>query len=220
MQADAVRTQRAALVERAILDRHLRRVCGVLPGTRIGRVHWPRTGAAPVGPSRMPWHYWWQAHLLDCLVDAQRRVPTGGRAATIRALVRGVWLRNLGRWTNDYYDDIAWLGLAIERATVLTARVRRHALRAITARLSVGSAPGGGVWWRRGDDYVNAPATGPAAILLARTGRVAHAAALVDWMAATLVDPATGLVRDGVRVGPDGRIREVDERIFTYCQGV
>ena len=31
---------------------------------------------------------------------------------------------------------------------------------------------GGGIWWRRGDDFKNAPANGPAAILLARGGHV------------------------------------------------
>ena len=55
-----------------------------------------------------PWHYWWQAHLLDCLIDAQRRAPHPDRARQIAALARTVRLRNLGSWTNDYYDDIAW----------------------------------------------------------------------------------------------------------------
>ena len=59
---------RAGVVEEVIRRRFLRRLLGVVPGTRIGRVRWPRP--VPVRP--WPWHYWWQAHLLDCLVDAQR----------------------------------------------------------------------------------------------------------------------------------------------------
>ena len=39
-------------------------------------------------------------------------------------------------------------------------------------------------------------------------------------MAATLVDPQTGLVRDGVRLNPDGTIRTVEATTYTYCQGV
>ena len=39
-------------------------------------------------------------------------------------------------------------------------------------------------------------------------------------MAATLVDPQTGLVRDGVRLDPDGTIRTVEATTYTYCQGV
>ncbi len=96
------------------------------------------------------------------------------------------------------------------------------ALAAITAQLVDGwtEDAGGGIWWRRGDDFKNAPANGPAAILLARDGRPDAAAAIVDWMAETLVDPATGLVRDGVRVGFDGAVRAVEPTVYTYCQGV
>ena len=39
-------------------------------------------------------------------------------------------------------------------------------------------------------------------------------------MAATLIDPQTGLVRDGVRLNPDGSIRTVEATTYTYCQGV
>jgi predicted alpha-1,6-mannanase (GH76 family) len=39
-------------------------------------------------------------------------------------------------------------------------------------------------------------------------------------MAATLVDPRTGLVRDGVRLNPDGTIRTMEATTYTYCQGV
>ena len=82
--------------------------------------------------------------------------------------------------------------------------------------------PGGrrGIWWRRGDDFKSAPTNGPAAILAARTGDVEFATNLTDWMAAILVDPQTGLVRDGVRVNPDGTIRTVVAMTYTYCQGV
>ncbi|MFC5995979.1 glycoside hydrolase family 76 protein [Pseudonocardia hispaniensis] len=209
---------RAALAERAVTHRHLRRLGGVLPGTRIGRVCWPRPVPAP--PAQ--WHYWWQAHLLDCLVDAQLREPTRRRATVIAQLARTVWLRNLGRWTNAYYDDIAWLGLALQRAGPLVGRAGPAALTAVTKQLREGwtSDGGGGIWWRRGDDFKNAPANGPAAILLARRGELGLAAAITDWMAATLIDPDTGLVVDGVRVRPDGSVRLVETAIYTYCQGV
>jgi predicted alpha-1,6-mannanase (GH76 family) len=209
---------RAGIVEEVIRRRFLRRLAGFVPATRIGRVRWPRP--VPIRP--WPWHYWWQAHLLDCLVDAQRRAPHPARTVEIAALARTMRLRNLGSWTNDYYDDIAWFGLAVQRAGPLAGRSARPALAAITARLRAGWTPagGGGIWWRRGDDFKNAPANGPAAILAARTGDVGFAAAIVDWMAETLVDPQTGLVRDGVRVNPDGTIRAVEAMTDTYCQGV
>ena len=100
-------------------------------------------------------------------------------------------LRNLGSWTNDYYDDIAWFGLAVQRAGPLARRSTRPALAAITCRLRDGwtADGGGGIWWRRGDDFKNAPANGPAAILAARAGDVEFAATITDWMHDTLVDP-------------------------------
>lgn len=205
------------MVERTVVDRYLRRLGGWLPGTRIGRVRWPR----PFPERPWPWHLWWQAHLLDCLLDAQRRDPSSARAATIRALLRGIRVRNAGRWTNWYHDDIAWLGLAVERAGPLAEPQRRTALRVITDQLlTAWSSDGGGIWWRKGDDYKNAAANGPAAILLARLGFVREAARIADWMAATLVDPRTGLVCDGVRTDALGRLRSVNATVYTYCQGV
>ena len=157
--ADVDWAARAGSAERAIVRRHLRRLGGVVPGTRIGRIRWPRL--PPVKP--WPWHYWWQAHLLDCLVDAQLRSPRPGRADTIAAVARTVRLRNLGSWTNDYYDDVAWFGLAVQRAGPLAGRSTPPALSAITARLGAGWTPagGGGIWWRRGDTSGPAGSAGP-----------------------------------------------------------
>jgi predicted alpha-1,6-mannanase (GH76 family) len=122
------------VAEGVIRRRFVRRLAGVVPGTRIGRVRWP-----PPLPARpWPWHYWWQAHLLDCLVDAQRRAPHPVRARQIAALARTVRLRNLGSWTNDYDDDIAWFGLAVHRAGPLARRSAQPALTAIGARLRAG----------------------------------------------------------------------------------
>jgi len=214
-------TERAAAAEKAVRSRYLHRVGGAVPGTRIGRIRSPRP-AAPRARARGlvgPWHYWWQAHLLDCLVDAQIRAPEPRRATAIAGMVRGVRLRNLGRWTNDYYDDIAWFGLAVQRAGP-RARSGPRAIAAITARLRAGHTTdlGGGIHWRRNDDFKNAPANGPAAILLARAGDVEQAAEITDWLADTLVDPDTGLVIDGVRPGADGPTRATTT--YTYCQGV
>jgi predicted alpha-1,6-mannanase (GH76 family) len=216
--ADVDWRERAGIAERAVVRRHLRRVGGLLPGTRIGRVRWPRRAPAALAP----WHYWWQAHLLDCLIDAQLRAPNRSRAKAIAAVARSVRLRNGGSWLNRYYDDIAWLGLALQRGGTLVGRSGQSALPRIMIRLHDGwtEGGGGGIWWRRDDDVKAAPANGPAAILLARDGQSAFAAAITDWMAETLVDPDSGLVRDGVRIAADGTVRAVEPSIYTYNQGV
>ena len=41
---------RAAAAEQAVVRRHLRPIAGVLPGTRIGRVRWPRRLPTPPFP--------------------------------------------------------------------------------------------------------------------------------------------------------------------------
>lgn len=202
---------RAAAAERAVHTRHLRWLWG-LPDTRLGRTGWPGRSAH--------WHYWWQAHLLDCTLDAYQRAPTHWRRDTIAALVRGVRVRNVTGWVNDYYDDIAWLGLALQRGARVAGLRRPGAEQAIMRRLRFGRGPSGGMRWRVGDDFVNVPATGPAAIFYARRGNVGIATSLVDWMLEHLIDPGTGLVFDGARVNLDGSVRAVERAIYSYCQGV
>ncbi|HJQ44845.1 MAG TPA: glycoside hydrolase family 76 protein, partial [Amycolatopsis sp.] len=197
---------RAAAAENAIVTRHLRRVWGV-PGTVLGRSGWP-----PTPEERVHWHwnYWWQAHLLDCLIDAQHRDPDPARAPRIERFIGSIRLRNFGSWTNDYYDDMAWLGLALQRAG--------RDVEVLLGQLRGAWTPdaGGGIWWRKGDRFKNAPSNGPAAILHARAGETQRARELVEWMDATLVDPTTGLVWDGMRVDSG----EVVQVTYTYCQGV
>jgi predicted alpha-1,6-mannanase (GH76 family) len=185
-----------------------------------------------------PWHYWWQAHALDCVLDAVER----GRPAELdraAALVRGVLRRNGNRICNDYADDMAWMALALSRAGELAgpaaaAGLEGTGLAGTGLRVPGLEVPGlvpgldvtdlvgelwrkitrlwdqvhGGIRWRRGDTYTNAAANGPAAILAVRryraTGRVADlgwARRITGWLAGTLIDPATGVVFDGIHPG-------------------
>jgi predicted alpha-1,6-mannanase (GH76 family) len=204
--------ERADAAERAVTTRHLRSPFGT-PGTALGVVGWP-----PSRPDRSlrRWHYWWQAHLLDCLVDAELRDPHPVRRRRVAALVRGIRLRNGGRWTNNYYDDMAWLGIALERARTSRIVDASGAITRLSGELlSSWSDSEGGIPWRRGDDFRNAPANGPAAILLARLGHVRRAGDTVDWLVDRLLDPATGLILDGVR--PGGKLQR---DVYSYCQGV
>ena len=196
--------------ENAVTVRHLRKLWAV-PGTALGVVGWPPT---PGERLFSHWHYWWQAHLLDCLIDAELRAPDVHRRRQITRLTRGIRLRNGWRWHNAYYDDMAWLGLALQRAALVADPSLAQPAGLLAARITdAWSAEPGGIPWRRGDEYRNTPANGPAAILLARTGNLIRAAETVDWIRARLELPG-GLIADGWR--PD----IVDETVYSYSQGV
>ena len=125
---DQVWANRAAEAEVAVARRHLRRLWA-LPGTQLGVVAWPSSRRDRLFGT---WHYWWQAHLLDCLVDAQLRDPQTQRQSRINRQIRAHWLRNNLSWTNNYYDDMAWLALSLERATTVVGVERTRALARFT----------------------------------------------------------------------------------------
>lgn len=209
-------SDRADQAEEAILARHLRRLWA-LPGTGLGVVAWP-----PVLQERLfgRWHYWWQAHFIDCAVDAAQRSPTAARRRRIASIARAHRLRNLTGWTNNYYDDMAWLGIALERAERLQLVEHRSAIAALEKELYDSWAPeiDGGIPWCKGSDFFNAPANGPAGIMLLRTGKIWRAREIGDWIDANLRDPDSGLIFDGIRLGGDRT--GVERAIYSYCQGV
>lgn len=211
---------RADAAEEAVVTRHVRRLWGA-PGTNMAVVAWP-----PVRRERMffTWHYWWQAHLLDCVVDAAERNSTPKRRRRITKIARAHRIRNITGWTNQYYDDMAWLGIALERAQRLQHLDFRVAIGDLESQLFNAWSPesGGGIPWRIRSDFYNAPANGPATVLLARTGRILRAQAMADWIDDTLKDPATGLILDGIRFPPGKPVPAgiLDRAVYSYCQGV
>ena len=210
---DQLWANRAGSAEAAITKRHLKKLWG-MPGTQLGVVAWP---AARKYRMFGTWHYWWQAHLLDCLVDAELRDPQPERKLKIARQIRGHRLRNNLRWTNDYYDDMAWLAIALERAGRLTGVERPKALDKLSEQFLNAWVPedGGGIPWRKQDQFFNAPANGPAGIFLARyDDRLRRAQQMSDWIDETLIDPETHLVFDGIKAGSLVRAQ------YTYCQGV
>ncbi|MGB8387786.1 glycoside hydrolase family 76 protein [Mycobacterium sp.] len=210
---DQLWANRAASSEAAVAQRHLKRLWA-LPGTQLGVVAWPARRRDRLFGT---WHYWWQAHLLDCLVDAQLRDPQPERCTKINRQVRTHRLRNNFSWTNSYYDDMAWLALALERAARIAGVERARALPKLADQLVKAWVPedGGGIPWRKQDQFFNVPANGPAGIFLARYGdRLKRAEQMADWIDGTLIDPQTHLVFDGIKGGSLVRAQ------YTYCQGV
>ena len=205
-----------------------------LPRTHLAAVQRP-SGRLP-NPAK-PWHYWWQAHYLDCLVDTGRRElaqkrpfdgdgrPSAGKLAS--RLVTGIRLRNFLTFVNSYYDDMAWLALATQRLQKLAEETRKpghlrnlRALRALKLQFDSASTDhlGGGTFWNTTRDFKNTPATAPVALFYARNGDTAKAQELLDWLDARLFDPAKSLYLDGLRVRQDGS-EELVSAIYTYNQG-
>ena len=208
---------RADLAESAINERHASRVWG-LPNTNLAVAAWP-----PHTKEKLfyRWHYWWQAHYLDCLVDAAIRRPTKARKQRIQQTITGIRVRNLGQFTrNNYYDDKLWLALALGRAhkVLNPRRTKKKSLVALEENILDGIDPVMAVLpWRVGEMFFNVPTNGPGAILMARTGQVAKARFLVDWVFDELIDDH-GLVMDGIRMSMNGP--EVVKNLHPYCQGV
>lgn len=206
---------RADLAEQAINDRHASRLWG-LPKTNLAVVAWP-----PTTKERLfiHWHYWWQAHYLDCLVDAALRRPTASRRARIRHTMRGIRIRNLRALKiNRYYDDKSWLALAMSRANQVRKvkvprgldELERDIMGGVDGLTDV-------LPWRTGETFYNTPTNGPAAIMMARTGRLDQAIRVTDWVFDHLLNDE-GLIMDGLRMRMHGP--EIVRDIHPYCQGV
>jgi predicted alpha-1,6-mannanase (GH76 family) len=224
--------ERASHAARSV-TRHFGHRLLFLPGTHLAASVRPSSGLPK--PFR-PWNYWWQAHYVDCLVDAGlRELASGslydggdrlsaGRLAS--RLVTTIGLRNGLRYVNNYYDDMAWLALAVRRLDDLAGRAhtpgrRRNAFlqRTLSPQFESASTAdlGGGTFWSTKRDFKNTPATAPAALYFARTGKRERAQGLLDWLDTTLFDPALGLYLDGAWL-KEGKLVLAHE-IYTYNQG-
>ncbi|WP_211880956.1 glycoside hydrolase family 76 protein [Pseudarthrobacter albicanus] len=209
-----------------------------LPGTHIAATTRPSSRLKNLA---RPWHYWWQAQYLDCLVDAARRERRGevrpgakfdgknrpGAGKLASRLLTGIRLRNFLTVVNSYYDDMAWLALATlrlekiaEDASQPGSRRNTRVLQRLTRQFDAASTDdlGGGTFWSTKRDFKNTPATAPIALYYARTGHAAKAQALLDWLDARLYDPGQGMYQDGLRISSAGEVL-LESAIYTYNQG-
>ncbi|MCS4532101.1 glycoside hydrolase family 76 [Corynebacterium sp. ES2730-CONJ] len=206
---------RADLAESAINERHSQRLWGLMH-TNLAVAAWPPHVKEK---TFYRWHYWWQAHYLDCLVDAAKRRPTKDRKRRIQTTIRGIKLRNFGSFKrNNYYDDKLWLALALDRAASLNNKKRPKYIKALEHNILEGLDPVASVLpWRVGETFFNTPTNGPAAIMLARQQNLGQARFIVDWIFDKLINE-DGLVMDGLRMTMNGP--ELVKAIHPYCQGV
>ncbi|MDP3951746.1 glycoside hydrolase family 76 protein [Microbacterium sp.] len=174
-------------------------------------------------------NYWWLAHVIDARIDAWER--TGDPAWRALALVArdNIVERNGGQLFNDYFDDMLWFALALERVHAATGE-QQYLDEAIAIWDHViaegwNETLGWSLAWRKQQlAYKNTPANGPLAILGVRLSRrddsrdyLGYSHRAFDWLTANLVGD-DGFVEDGVNREDDGRV-DTQWR-FTYNQGL
>lgn len=224
------RRERAGLAARSVQSLFGERLFGV-PGTWIGAVEFPH----PTQFSNK-WHYWWQAHLLDALVDAAQREAATGRDAELtrdraHRLLRAIRLRSGGQVVfNNYYDDMSWLMLALGRFRHLEEDAggrTRHLVKAGADLLQAirdahtGDLDGG-MFWTRERTYKNTATTGPAALIAVRTHATQESADLLGWLRTHLWDAAKGAFLDGINIvtNDDGtKGTSMEKAVYTYNSG-
>lgn len=173
-------------------------------------------------------NYWWNAHALDVLADGYERTEDPVYAQRMKALLIGIQAKNNGQLPNEYYDDMEWLALASLRAYEATDdEAFLDAVNILWEDIKKGrnNSQGGGIAWRKSQlDYKNTPANAPAIILAVRLYRLQGkeedleiAKSLYSWLKSKLVDPATGIVWDGINREGNGQIDK--SWLFTYNQG-
>lgn len=172
-------------------------------------------------------NYWWQAHGLDAIVDASLRVGENRYFNMISDFHKGLVKANNG-YTNDFYDDMAWMGLAFLRAYELT-KVEEYLNTSLLLWHDIKTGwndnEGGGIAWNKNMlAYKNTPSNATTAMLSFRLYAITNDKKYLDlgekimlWLQNTLVDESSGMVWDGIGRTEPHRID--DNWLFTYNQG-
>lgn len=175
----------------------------------------PRGDRAPV------WPY---GQALAAAIDLDRLAGEHAEASRwvdgLAAYARGDGYAPAPRSRRRYFDDNAWIGLALAQLHVQGVRpgLLEHARR-VFAFVRTGADPDGGVRWVEGRGTRNACATAPAAQLAmwlygleGKAEELAFARRAMSWLERTLMLPG-GLVADHEERG------RVDDAVWSYNQG-
>lgn len=122
-----------------------------------------------------PYDYWPEAHAIDVIIDAYERTKDEAYKQKIYDFHNGVKNKNGGRFYNDFYDDMAWHGLAHLRAFKVTGDTRyEDSARDLWGWLTDGwnDDDGGGIPWNHQNNESGkgkgVPTNGPSTIIAIR----------------------------------------------------
>lgn len=174
-------------------------------------------------------HYWWNAHMLDVLVDGYLRTGDANYVPRMKALVSGIEKKNGGKFPNDFNDDMQWLAIACTRAYEATTDPYYKDVAKLLweeIKKSWSDIHGGGITWKVDTpNGKNATSNAPGAILAMRLYAIdgdeenlEWAKKILAWQKSTLVDPETGLVWDNIDF-KEGETVINKDWIFTYNIG-
>jgi predicted alpha-1,6-mannanase (GH76 family) len=174
-------------------------------------------------------NYWWLAHVIDGRVDAWARTADRTWLEQADRARANIIERNGDQLFNDYFDDMLWFALALERLHAATGE-QRYLDEAIAIWEHVvaegwNETLGWSLAWRKQQlAYKNTPANGPLVILGVRLSRLdasrdflTYAQRAFDWLTENLVG-ADGFVEDGINRNGDGAVDS--QWRFTYNQGL
>lgn len=174
-------------------------------------------------------NYWWNAHMVDVLMDGYLRTSDEDFLTRIKTLVQGIKVRNGGGYPNDFNDDMEWLAIACTRAYEASGDeffLDVSKLLWEEIKKSWSDLYGGGITWKiNTPNGKNATSNAPAAILAMRLYAIGENEAdlqwakdIFAWQKNTLIDPVTGLVWDNIDL-VDGEVMINKDWIFTYNIG-
>lgn len=178
------------------------------------------------GTTNTYFHYWWNAHALDVLIDAYQRTNDSKYLIRINTLVDNWSNNNGGTIYKDYYDDMEWFALSLFRAYEVTGNSTFLTMSTNLwddIKTGKNSNQGGGIAWRKSQlDYKNVPANAPAIIYACRrhqkwghSWELDLATELYTWLKNTLRE-SSGRINDGINREGNGQI---DYWQFTYNHG-
>ncbi|MDB5020922.1 MAG: hypothetical protein JWQ28_2049 [Pedobacter sp.] len=173
-------------------------------------------------------NYWPNAHVLDVMVDGYIRTKDPVYVGRMKTLLDGIKAQNGNAYPNNFYDDMGWLSLSSLRAYDATkddAYLQATTTLWTDMKKGISDVMGGGMGWSKDKpNFKNTPANGPAIILAARLYQLQNdaedlqlARSLYAWLKATLVEPSTYTVYDGINSDGSGTLVK---NKYTYNYGL